>query len=230
MSSSPFQRPIWDTLTTRQAQFALGGERARRFAVDIGPLAAARDDDPESLAELGELVTRHGPVLLLQADPIVVPAGLVVTTSATGVQMMLAKLAPVPAPDAPIVPLVTADAPAMLALATLTKPGPFAAHTHELAQFYGIKEGERLIAMAGERMQHAGYSEISGVCVHPDARGRGLARSLSAHVAQQILARGETPYLHAYAANTAAIGLYESLGFALVREMYGAMIDSAPRE
>jgi len=32
-------------------------------------------------------------------------------------------------------------------------------------------------------------------------------------VAGRILARGETPFLHAYASNTGAIGLYESLGF-----------------
>jgi predicted GNAT family acetyltransferase len=67
--------------------------------------------------------------------------------------------------------------------------------------------------MAGERMKQAGFTEVSGVCTHPDVRGRGLARLLSAHVARRILARGETPYLAAYATNTPAIRLYESLGF-----------------
>jgi predicted GNAT family acetyltransferase len=32
-------------------------------------------------------------------------------------------------------------------------------------------------------------------------------------VARRILERGETPFLHAYATNTAAIELYRSLGF-----------------
>jgi predicted GNAT family acetyltransferase len=32
-------------------------------------------------------------------------------------------------------------------------------------------------------------------------------------VAARMLARGETPWLHAYATNTGAIALYESLGF-----------------
>jgi predicted GNAT family acetyltransferase len=35
------------------------------------------------------------------------------------------------------------------------------------------------------------------------------------HVAGAVQARGETPFLHAYAGNTGAIGLYESLGFLL---------------
>jgi predicted GNAT family acetyltransferase len=43
---------------------------------------------------------------------------------------------------------------------------------------------------------------------------------LSAHVARRIADRGEMPYLHAFAANTAAIALYESLGFRLRRAMH----------
>jgi predicted GNAT family acetyltransferase len=69
--------------------------------------------------------------------------------------------------------------------------------------------------MAGERMKLPGYTEVSGVCTHPDHRGRGYAAALIRIVAARILARGETPFLHAYASNTAAIGLYETLGFRL---------------
>jgi predicted GNAT family acetyltransferase len=54
---------------------------------------------------------------------------------------------------------------------------------------------------------------VSGVCSHPDFRGRGLARLLSVFVAHRILERGETPYLHTYATNAPAIALYESIGF-----------------
>lgn len=78
--------------------------------------------------------------------------------------------------------------------------------------------------MAGERMKQEGFTELSGVCTHPDARGRGLARLLSAWVAARIATRGETPYLHAYASNAAAIELYRSLGFTLHREMHVAAI------
>ena len=39
------------------------------------------------------------------------------------------------------------------------------------------------------------------------------------HVADRILARGETPFLHAYASNVGAIALYESLGFTLQRQV-----------
>jgi predicted GNAT family acetyltransferase len=219
-------RPVWNTLATAHAQLSLGGDRARRFAPDVGPLAGARDDEPESLAALRELIPAAGTLLLLQADPIALPPATVATTTAPGVQMVCERLADV-APDDRIVPLTGADHPAMLALATLTKPGPFAARTPALGAFYGIFEAGALIAMAGERMRHAGFVEVSGVCTHPTARGRGLARSLSAHVARAILAGGDQPYLHAYASNTPAIQLYESLGFRLRSHVHVAVIARA---
>ncbi|HZM33972.1 MAG TPA: GNAT family N-acetyltransferase, partial [Burkholderiales bacterium] len=61
-------------------------------------------------------------------------------------------------------------------------------------------------------------------CSHPEFRGSGLARLLSLFVANQIIGRGEKPYLHAYATNTAAIGLYEAIGFKLRRTMNAAVV------
>jgi predicted GNAT family acetyltransferase len=63
------------------------------------------------------------------------------------------------------------------------------------------------------------------VCTHPDFRGRGLARRLSAAVAHGIEARGETPILHAWKTNRAAITLYESLGFELRTEVNVAVLE-----
>ncbi|MGZ9115238.1 MAG: GNAT family N-acetyltransferase, partial [Brevundimonas sp.] len=79
----------------------------------------------------------------------------------------------------------------------------------------GVKQGGRLIAMAGERMRPAGFTEVSGVCTHPDHRGHGYASALMRVVTQRILERGEQAFLHAYAANTATVALYESLGFSV---------------
>jgi len=58
-----------------------------------------------------------------------------------------------------------------------------------------------------------GYAEVSGVCTHPDSRGQGLAGQLMRVVAARMVARGDTPFLHAYADNAGAIGLYERLGY-----------------
>ncbi len=151
-------------------------------------------------------------LLLLQADEMRLPPGLAAITSAAGVQMVL-QHAPARVADQRIERLGEADAADMLALATLTKPGPFTLKAQALGEFWGVKENGRLVAMAGERMKQEGFTEVSGVCTHPDARGRGLARLLSVFMTHRVLERGETPFLHAYAANEAAIGLYRSMGF-----------------
>lgn len=219
----PLDRAVWDALATRQAEFAVGGDLARRFAPDVGPLAAARDDEAESLAALTELVPADGTLILLQAEPIVLPPELEAVTTADGVQLVCDH-PPRAVDGVPIERLGAADVPDMVALATLTKPGPFAPRTPSLGEFWGVRERGVLVAMAGERMRHAGFTEVSGVCTHPGARGRGLARALSAWVARRIFERGETPYLHAYATNTAAIQLYEALGFRLRAPVHVATV------
>src|SRR5439155_11747057 len=90
-----------------------------------------------------------------------------------------------------------------------------------------VKLGGRLVAMAGERMKQPGYTELSGVCAHPDVQGKGFGKLLSSFVATQILARGEVPYLHAYATNRVAIELYKSIGFAVRAHLSVAVVRRA---
>jgi hypothetical protein len=70
----------------------VGGNFARRFSPDIGPFASARDDIPESLSALAELVPAGGNIILLQADPIKLPPGIIAVKTAFGVQMVLDRL------------------------------------------------------------------------------------------------------------------------------------------
>jgi predicted GNAT family acetyltransferase len=88
-----------------------------------------------------------------------------------------------------------------------------------MGSFLGIRIGGRLASMAGERFRFPGYTEVSGVCTHPEFCGRGLARKLSAAVAARIESRGERPFLHAWKTNQPAISLYHSLGFEIRTEV-----------
>ena len=207
-------RPVWNALTGPHAALAEGGAHARRYRPDTIPFAAALDDHAESLAALAALPAPGEEMVLAEAGPIALPPGLAVTARAAVVQMVLAR-PPQPVADARIERLNGADAEEMLALATLTRPGPFTHGAQALGDFFGIRIDGRIAAMAGVRMKQDGYTEISGICSHPDFRGRGLARLLSVFVMHRILARGETPYLHAYTTNTPAIVLYETIGFEL---------------
>ena len=158
------------------------------------------------------LVAEHGDVALLEVSPPTDAPGVTVASQDLGVQMVATRLTAGPAPDFEIIPLGDADAPEMLALATLTRPGPFFDRTHQLGDFLGVRIEGQLVAMAGERMKPLGFTEVSGVCTHPDHRGRGYAGALMRLVAARILDHGETPFLHAYASNRGAIALYETRG------------------
>ncbi|MDI6625420.1 MAG: GNAT family N-acetyltransferase [Brevundimonas sp.] len=208
----PLDRPVWSALTSRQAHLALGDARALRFDPDYALFAAAADASPVSTAALGALNTSPNGLGLVEAGDMPLPPGAVVRASAACVQMVAASLNGGGRTVA-FEPLGEADAAEMLALATLTVPGPFFEKTHRLGDFIGVKADGRLVAMAGERMKPAGFTEVSGVCTHPDHRGRGYAGALMRVVTQRILERGEQAFLHAYAANTATIALYETLGF-----------------
>lgn len=222
----PLDRPVWTALASRHAALAEGGALARRYPAAIVPFASTGDDGEESLAALDRLVASGDTIYMIQADPIVLPSTLAATVTAAGVQMLAAR-ALEKISDEHIQRLGAADAEQMLELATLTKPGPFTLRAMDLGEFFGIRIDGHLAAMAGERMKQTGFTELSGVCVHPDFRGRGLARLLSLFVARRIAARGETPYLHAYATNGAAIGLYEAIGFRLRCNMHVAMVQRA---
>jgi predicted GNAT family acetyltransferase len=220
----PLDRPVWASLTTYHAALSEGNELARRFVPDVNMFAAAVDDSPAALAALARLVRPGETVFLAQAAEIVPPPGFEVVKAAKGVQMVATRSMSAEAMREDIRVLAEEDAPEMLALARLTEPGPFLTRTHVMGAFRGIRNDGRLAAMAGERMRFPGYTEVSGVCTHPDFRGRGLARSLSAAVTARIEARGEQAFLHTWKSNTAAIALYQGLGFEFRTEMNFAVL------
>ena len=210
----PLANVVWEALTTNHAAFAEGDGAARRYQPDVAVFAGMADDSPTAWAALAELVGADHVAVLFRESPVDAPDGWSVPFGGQGHQMVLtAALAPPPAAD--IIELAASDAPEMRALVKLTEPGPFAARTHELGGYVGIRDPDdgRLLAMAGRRTSVPGFTEVSAVCTHPDARRRGYASIVTAAVAVGILERGETPFLHVAVTNTTAIPVYEQLGF-----------------
>ncbi len=192
-SEHVLDRAAWHALTGPQAHHGFGNDLARRFHPDIGPLAAPRDHSPEAIAALADLAPAEGVLATILAQPMHLPPNVEILRCSPAVQMIM-DVPPAPFDHPDIVPLGPQDAAEMRALAELTEPGPFAARTHELGQFWGIREGGRIIAMAGERMRLPGYGEVSAVCVHPDARGRGLGALMTRKAAATLGAQGFDPF------------------------------------
>jgi ribosomal protein S18 acetylase RimI-like enzyme len=229
-AAHPLDHPVWNALTTRQAGLAVGGPRARRMAPEYGPFGAAADGSAEALAALAALPVAGG-LALVEAAPGALPDEATLVQAGPLNQMIAETPVAPPEPRGfEIVALGEADADEMQALAALTRPGPFAAATHRLGRFLGVRWEGRLAAMAGERMKLPGYTEVSAVCVHPDARGRGYAQALTRAAAARIAADGETAFLHVFPDNLGAIRIYESLGFRLRRVMALRVLGPAARQ
>jgi ribosomal protein S18 acetylase RimI-like enzyme len=225
MAAHPLDRPVWTMLTGRQAHLAEGCARAVRLDRGYGVFGAAADRGADAQAALAELVPDGGEIWLVEDEPWPAPAGTREVKRAVLAQMVAEGPPPAPRRKEPaIIALGEADAAEMGALADHAQPGPWGPATHRYGPFFGVREYGRLLAMAGQRMLVPGMAEVSGVSTWEDCRGRGLARALIGHVMRAMAARGETPFLHSYADNAGAIGLYESLGFRIRREVHVLMI------
>ncbi|WP_317450840.1 GNAT family N-acetyltransferase [Sphingopyxis sp. LK2115] len=224
-SPHPLDRPVWSMLTGRQAHLAEGDARALRIDRGYGVFGVAADTGAEAQAALAALVPADGELWIVEGDPWPVPPGVREVKRAVLAQMVAEGPPPAARDGEPtIIALHDSDAPEMAALADHAQPGPWGPATHRYGPFFGVREDGRLLAMAGQRMLMPGMAEVSGVATWADCRGRGLARALIGHVMREMVARGETPFLHSYADNAGAIALYESLGFRIRRHVHVLVI------
>ncbi|MCU1486498.1 MAG: acetyltransferase [Actinomycetia bacterium] len=212
----------WHALTTVHEHHAVVVGRARRYHPDVSVFAAVETIDEEAWADLAELAGPGEPITLFKGEIPEPPAGWGVDFRAVGNQMTTDDVAH--GPDVGAVRLGADDVDDMLELIEETKPGPFRPRTVELGTYWGVRDQGRLVAMAGERIRVPGWTELSAVCTHPTARGRGLAAALSTRVARGILERGEQPVLHVADGNDGARRVYERLGFTLRRQVHFAIL------
>jgi predicted GNAT family acetyltransferase len=184
-------------MTTTHANFALGGDLARRYPATIAPMAGVREISNASLNALAALMSPGDVVGLFGPEP-VSEAGDLLVVAHKHLDQMTCDRQDNSLHTGHVTELTAADLPAMLQLVEVTKPGPFSAGAIALGAYLGIRHAGKIIAMAGERMRFDGFTEISAVCTHPSYLGRGYASSLVRALVQQITARGETPFLHLY--------------------------------
>jgi predicted GNAT family acetyltransferase len=223
----PLDNVIWQALNTRQAHFAETCGTARRFVREVTSLCAFDEPNPAGYECLASLVGEQGTAAVFIERPYEARVGWQYVGGAPLLEMVCenGKDAAGCSNHSPeIVELGAKDSPEMLELTALTKPGPFGTRTHELGYYVGIRDGGKLVAMAGERLKVPGHTEVSAVCTHPGHTGKGYAAALMKEVMRGIGERGETPFLHVRSDNSRAIAIYERLGFRIRWEGHYAVL------
>jgi predicted GNAT family acetyltransferase len=214
-----FANPVWSALHSKQHRhFALSSGEACRYPADVAPFAAVATPTEAALLQLHSLLA-PGEFAWIIGESYPHPPQLFFEQTLECLQMVLPEEVQPPPPTPEILSLSNENAPEMVALTDIAFPGFFRSRTCEMGSYFGVRSRGQLIAMAGERLTLEGYPEISGVCTHPDHRGKGYAEKLIWHLARHHRRQGLTSWLHVSATNDRAIQLYLRLGFIKARKV-----------
>jgi ribosomal protein S18 acetylase RimI-like enzyme len=212
MAINLLDNPVWHALTGSHRAHAIGRGEARHYPRDIAPFSAIAEPSAQAYADLAGDLPANTEARLFRPSVEPLPDGWEELDRFPMLQMVAGG----PSSDSDSVAslLSTADVAAMMDLVAATRPGPFGPRTPLLGRYLGLWHGERLVAMAGERLRVSGHVELSAICVHPEARGKGYAIALTKRLMQLAFEGGEVPFLHVRPDNVGAIALYRRLGFA----------------
>ena len=212
MTTQLLDNIVWHSLIGPHACYSTGTDQARRYAPGFSPIIGFADAERPDFAALAAYCA-PGEQLYCVGWSGPAPCGWQIDVDAVVHHLVWQGGLPAADEQFDAVRLGPEHAPKMLELVATTHPGPFAARTGELGEYYGVFEAGRLVAMAGERMAAGPFREISGVCTLPDFQGRGLARRLLEKLVRLQLQRGQTPILHVMRDNSVARRVYGRMGF-----------------
>jgi len=212
--------PAWSALISGNNNLANGNDEVKYFDEEVSLFAGLKENSPKNFQLLYEQTPHKGPVGFVSTEEIEIPKPWKVVQFAKALQMVHDGQPEPIAENIELKPLTIEHVPEMLALTQLTVPGPFTPRTIEFGHYYGVFDGDKLVAMTGQRLHVFEYAEISAVCTHPDYLGRGYARQLLLFHLNRIRAASNIPFLHVRAGNTRAIEVYKHVGFSTRREIY----------
>jgi len=212
------KNPVWDSLCETHRSFSLSYEDVKFYNPEICPFGAFTDTTKTAKA-LNEYAKLTDSFFLVSENetPIFDENFVVLDQKIEGCQMVLEKLIEYPITEE-IISLTNDHIEEIHNLIWLVMPGYYQKRTFEMGNYFGIFKDKKLVAIAGQRMQTDDWIEISAIVTHPDYTRKGYAKQLTAHVTKEVLKENKHPILHTTKGNT-AIGLYESLGFKLTRDM-----------
>ncbi|MFZ6024444.1 MAG: GNAT family N-acetyltransferase [Bacteroidota bacterium] len=218
-----FNNPVWEALSTHQSYLNQGDNTLKYFPGDICPFVAVKNWDDTDFNTLMEKLPGDRTFSVPFSKEIQFPGTFEVLFAIPLYQMICTNFHPVATSPQSIVPLTEEHVPQMLKLTEQTKPGPFYRRTIEFGNYHGIFDGDKLVSMAGQRLQTHTHTEVSAICTDPEYLGKSYAKLLTSHLCSLIIQSGKTPFLHVRQDNAAAIGLYQKLGFEISTDIFFAV-------
>lgn len=212
--------PAWEALSTHQSYLNQGDDHLKYFPGDICPFVGLKEWDEADFRKLESMLPDNRTFSVPFSKEIHFPDSLDILFSIPLYQMICTHFHPAEITGVPIVPLTEAHVPQMLSLTEATKPGPFYQRTIGFGNYHGIFDGDKLVSMAGQRMQTHTHTEVSAICTYPAYSRRSYAKLLTSYLCALIIESGKTPFLHVRQDNAAAIGLYKKLGFDISTEIF----------
>jgi ribosomal protein S18 acetylase RimI-like enzyme len=214
----PLDNPAWYALNSHHREFAVGNEIVKRYRPEIAPFVSCKPGHEVEFDQLNEWLS-DGEIFYFIGDASSFPGSWKVEKELDCVQMTCEQLIPIEEYPDEIHLLTSAESKVLYDLIQLVQPGYYVEQTRLLGRYFGIYSGQQLVAVAGERLRFEDYTEVSGICTHPDFTGRQFGHQLTTHVTNLNLSTANKVFLHALRSNTRAIRLYEHLGFTLRRNI-----------
>lgn len=201
--------PAWNALNETHSNFAMGGNLVKRYQPEIVAFAAFNHNNPNP--QLDEIFNA-GELLFIIADLPVLAKNYIVEKIVEGVQMVCTNKIEIET-TVDIEKLTASDDEQIMELVNEVYPGYYKSGTRLMGDYFGIKQNNKLVAMAGERIRMNNFTEISAVITHPNFGGKKFAQQLVAHISNKNFESGVIPFLHTEQTNERAIKIYKYLGF-----------------
>lgn len=208
--------PVWHSLSESHRQLAID-YTAMKFYQPAYCLFGGFEEPVTEYRYSAQYEKLTSNFFIIGEKPLL-PDALMIKKELVCLQMVLHNKIDLPVSNNMVL-LTDAHTDALYTLVNLVQPGYFTRKTALLGSYFGIFIKDELVAVTGERMKMHAFTEISAVVTHPAHTGKGYARQLLAHTANNIFSENKTPYLHVLEDNVGAIRLYETLGFTTRRKI-----------
>lgn len=212
------KNPVWYSLCETHQKHVIEFDEVKFYDPKICPFGAFTNTT-KTIHVLNEYSKLTDSFFLVSENetPAYDSSKIILDKKIEGVQMALQNLEEVEITEE-IIPLTEDYVVEIYNLIWLVMPGYYKKRTFDMGKYFGIFKNNKLVSIAGQRMQTDDFIEVSGVVTHPDFTKRGFAKQLTQHVTKDIIADGKHPILHTTKGNP-AIQLYEKLGYQLTRDM-----------